>query len=324
MISTMRAFRCVRTNAICTVLALSFLTLSTTLAYCRSIPTNIPTNRLSAADATYLLEKDRSKVWLGAELQTSQMSKTLASLTPVELAKVKDAPVIARGSDLRKEVAFSFDDGPHPAFTPDLIAILSQYHIPATMFVVGTQAQKYPYLVKDEVAAGLTIGDHTYHHFSLTKIPSQYIGAELEGCSDVVKQITGKAPTLFRPPGGDYSPAVARVAGQLGFTTVLWTVDPGDFNKPAAAVILARTLGKVNNGSILLFHDGIPETMEALPLMIDYLEVNGYKIVSIDQMLRERRLEEEQMLNSLKMAKNPDVRLEMPITHVIDEFNSKE
>jgi len=252
------------------------------------------------------------------------MSKTLASLTPVELAKVKDAPVIARGSDLRKEVAFSFDDGPHPAFTPDLIAILSQYHIPATMFVVGTQAQKYPYLVKDEVAAGLTIGDHTYHHFSLTKIPSQYIGAELEGCSDVVKQITGKAPTLFRPPGGDYSPAVARVAGQLGFTTVLWTVDPGDFNKPAAAVILARTLGKVNNGSILLFHDGIPETMEALPLMIDYLEVNGYKIVSIDQMLRERRLEEEQMLNSLKMAKNPDVRLEMPITHVIDEFNSKE
>jgi peptidoglycan/xylan/chitin deacetylase (PgdA/CDA1 family) len=173
--------------------------------------------------------------------------------------------------------------------------------------------------VKEEQKAGLTIGDHTYHHFSLTKIPRQYIGPELQGCGDVIQQITGTRPTLFRPPGGDYSPAVARVAGKLGFTTVLWTVDPGDFDKPAASVIVARTLGKVSNGSIILFHDGIPETMEALPIIVDYLRANGYQIVSINQMLKERQQDEKQYESGLLIAKAKAVH-----APIVDEFDLKE
>jgi peptidoglycan/xylan/chitin deacetylase (PgdA/CDA1 family) len=285
----------------------------------RPIPTNIPRNKLNAADVAYLLQKDKNEIWLNSELETYQLTTKIANLNPQQLAKFPLAPVIVRGDDKRKEVAFSFDDGPHGPFTPNLIAILVRYHIPATMFLVGTQCERFPYLVKEEQKAGLTIGDHTYHHFSLTKIPPQYIGPELQGCGDVIQQITGTRPTLFRPPGGDYSPAVAHVAGKLGFTTVMWTVDPGDFDKPAASVIVARTLGKVSNGSIILFHDGIPETMEALPIIIDYLRTNGYQIVSINQMLKEQKENEQQYQSSLMLAKAKAAH-----PPVIDEFDLKE
>ncbi len=319
----LRTRKCAATYGLFVVFALYFSICSVGQAFSRPIPTNIPRNKLSEADATYLLQKDKNKIWLNSELETYQLTKHLAALNTQQLSKAPFAPVILRGSELRREVAFSFDDGPHAAFTPDLIQILMKYHIPATMFLVGTQAERYPYLVKDEVAAGLTIGNHTYHHFSLTKIPPDYIGPELRGCGDVLKQITGKTPTLFRPPGGDYSPDVSRIAAQLGYTTVLWTVDPGDFNKPAASVILARTLSKVSNGTILLFHDGIPQTMEALPLIIDYLKINGYQIVSIDQMLKERSADQEMYNNSLKMAKFAEDHQQIPAPS-IDQFNSKE
>jgi peptidoglycan/xylan/chitin deacetylase (PgdA/CDA1 family) len=293
-------------------------------AHAMSIPTNIPRNKLSAVDVAYLLHKDTNKTWLNSELETYSVMKELDDLSPIDVAKFPLAPIILRGSDMRKEVAFSFDDGPHPAYTPDLISILVQYHIPATMFVVGTQVERYPYLVKEEEDDGLIIGDHTYHHYSLTKMPKQYIGPELQGCGDVIEQITGKRPTLFRPPGGDYSPDVARVAGRLGFTTVMWTVDPGDFNRPAASVIVARTLGKVSNGSIILLHDGIPETMQALPLIFDYLRINGYKIVSIDQLLRERREDLLQSEIEAKLAKSPNL-LPQPLDDApINQFDIKE
>jgi peptidoglycan/xylan/chitin deacetylase (PgdA/CDA1 family) len=272
-------------------LILAILLLADTQTFCRSIPTNIPRNKLSEADAEYLINKDHNPDWLKSELETYQLTKQIEEMNNLQLTKAGLAPIILRGDETRKELAFSFDDGPHPAFTPSLLAILVQYHIPATMFLVGTQCQRFPYLVKEEQNAGLIIGDHTYHHFSLTRIPKEYIAPEIKGCGDVIYNITGKRPTLFRPPGGDYSPAVARAAGQLGYTTVMWTVDPGDFSKPAAAVILARTLGRIKNGEILLFHDGIPQTMEALPLIIDYLRGHGYKIVSIDQLIQERKME---------------------------------
>jgi peptidoglycan-N-acetylglucosamine deacetylase len=303
-------------------LVVSFLSFGK-FALARPIPTNIPRNKLSAADATYLLMKDKNKIWLNAELETVKITTALARLTPAEQRKAAVAPVIMRGDEFQKEIAFTFDDGPHAAYTPDLIEILQQYHIPATMFLVGTQAERYPYLVREEEAAGLTIGNHTYHHFSLTKIPSTYIGAEIEGCGDVIKGITGKTPNLFRPPGGDYTPLVARMASKLGYTTVLWTVDPGDFSKPSASVILARTLAKVSDGSILLFHDGIPQTMEALPLIIDYLRTKGYRIVSVEQLLRERS--QNEAAYRLRMAKNSHNLSTMPQAwQPVDAFNARE
>jgi peptidoglycan-N-acetylglucosamine deacetylase len=294
-------------------------------AQARAIPTNIPRNKLSVADTLYLLMKDKNAIWLNAELESIKNTRQLDSLTPADRQRAKVAPVIMRGDEMRKEVAFTFDDGPHAAYTPDLIQILLQYRIPATMFLVGTQCERYPWLVREEEAAGFTIGNHTYHHFSLTKIPPIYIGAEIEGCGDVIRGITGKTPTLFRPPGGDYTPTIARMAGKLGYTTVLWTVDPGDFNKPSAAVILARTLAKASNGTIFLFHDGIPQTMEALPLMVDYLRATGYRIVSVEQMLRERAQREAKYQRELILAKAG--KGQMPPQQPwqpVDEFSARE
>jgi peptidoglycan/xylan/chitin deacetylase (PgdA/CDA1 family) len=290
MSSLSQSYRRGRLCSLSIFLALAILLFPSYSASSRPIPTNIPRHKLSAADAEYLLLKDKNVVWLNSELETFQLTSQIQKLTFPEAAKTPLAPVILCGDPKVKEVAFTFDDGPHANYTHSLIQILVHYHIPATMFLVGTQCERFPYLVKEEAAAGLTIGNHTYHHFSLTKIPKQFVAPEIKGCGDVIYQITGKTPTLFRPPGGDYSPVIARAAGQLGYTSVMWTVDPGDFSQPGASVIVARTLGRVKNGEILLFHDGIPQTMEALPLIITYLRTHGYKIVSVNELLAERKL----------------------------------
>ena len=172
----------------------------------------------------------------------------------------------------KPEIALTFDDGPHPDFTPKLLAILARYHVKATFFLVGEKAEQAPQLVKAEFAAGHCLGNHTYHHINLTKIPERLVDAEIDACGDVVKGITGQDMHLFRPPGGDYNRAVAEVVNGMGYTLVLWTDDPGDYASPGATVIEERTLDRVRNGGIILLHDGVQQTVDVLPQLIESLQ----------------------------------------------------
>lgn len=196
---------------------------------------------------------------------------------------------IIHGNVRRKEIALTFDDGPHPAYTPQILAILKKYDVPATFFVVGSQAEKYPDLLRAEVEAGHSIGNHTYHHVSLPKIPQMYVADEIKACGDVIRAVTGTPAHLFRPPGGEYNPKVAEAASALGYTMVLWTDDPGDYASPGTGVILNRTLDKASNGGIILVHDGIAQTIEILPTLIETLQKQGYRFVSVDALLAESR-----------------------------------
>ena len=194
---------------------------------------------------------------------------------------------IIRGDIRKQRIALTFDDGPHPVYTLKLLDILRRTHTPATFFVVGKQVEKHPALVQLEVAEGNEVGNHTYDHVNLNVIPPELIGYELDACDAAIKKATGSSVRFFRPPGGDYNGDVVREASKRGYITTLWTNDPGDFSKPPADVILKRLLDHLENGAIILLHDGIPQTMQILPALIDEAHKRGYQFVTISQLARD-------------------------------------
>ncbi len=194
---------------------------------------------------------------------------------------------IIRGDIRKPRIALTFDDGPHPVYTLQLLDILRRTHTPATFFVVGRQVEKNPALVQLEVAEGHELGNHTYDHVNLTLIPPELIPYELDQCDAAIKKATGASARFFRPPGGDYNGDVIRDAAKRGYITTLWTNDPGDFQKPPADVILRRALEHLENGAIILMHDGIPQTLQILPQFIDQARRRGYQFVTVSQLARD-------------------------------------
>lgn len=192
---------------------------------------------------------------------------------------------LTHGDPRRRWIALTFDDGPHPDFTPRLLRLLAQYRVPATFFVVGTQAEQHPGLIREIVKDGHSLGNHTYHHVNLTRVPVDYQAAELQACGDVLERITGRRTPLFRPPGGDYNRNVLALATTMRYMTVLWTDNTGDFARPAPDIIIDRAMKKRAKGGIILLHDGVESDLRALPRLITALRAEDYEFVTIDTLL---------------------------------------
>ena len=225
--------------------------------------------------------------WLNAKKAVDKSTLELLAQHQAALKRGLKYHILMRGDPFRREIALTFDDGPHPQYTPQIISILASSEVKATFFIVGELAEKYPALVRAEAAAGHEIANHTYDHVNLTKIPSEDAAVEIEACSDVLQSITGKRPTMFRPPGGDYNDEVAMIGESLKYTMALWTDNAGDWDSPGKVAIEDRVLENVSPGGIILMHDGIEQTIKALPIIIRILKREGYRFVTLDQMMRE-------------------------------------
>lgn len=231
------------------------------------------------------VESATDPYWLQAE---KEVYKSLPELLAQDAAEQKQKIALRkliRGNPDRKWIALTFDDGPHPMYTPKLVAILNKYRVKATFFVVGKMAEQYPDLVHLLQQNGHAIGNHTYHHVNLTRLTPEQIAVEIKACGKVIQSITGQAPHLFRPPGGDYNQTVAQIAQSLGYWLILWTDDPGDYARPPKKVLEQRLLSNLSNGGIILLHDGVPQTIELLPQLLEYLRKEGYTVVLVDDML---------------------------------------
>jgi len=194
-------------------------------------------------------------------------------------------PKLIRGNPREKLLALTFDDGPHVNFTEKLLSLLKTNNVKATFFVVGKMVEKNPQLLKDIVANGNVVGNHTFSHVMLTKIPLAEVRAEYKACNDIVEDITGQKMRFCRPPGGDYDRHVIKAATEQGLTTVLWTDDPGDYASPGTHVIERKTLDRLSNGGIILLHDGIQQTLDVLPQIIAYARDHNYRFVTVDELL---------------------------------------
>jgi peptidoglycan/xylan/chitin deacetylase (PgdA/CDA1 family) len=242
-----------------------------------------PGGAASAGKSTATLAPT-DKYWEQAREGVYRSTAEVLKQHEAELAQGVAGHTLARGDKSKKELALTFDDGPHPDYTPGLLKVLKDHGVKATFFVVGEMAEKYPDLIKAEVADGHLVGNHTYHHVNLTKIPETNVATEIAACDDVLKGITGESAHFFRPPGGDWNKPVVEAAEALGYTMVLWTDDPGDYASPGGYKIEVRTLDTATNGGIILLHDGVQETIDVLPQIIDTLKGKGFEFVTVGQM----------------------------------------
>lgn len=196
---------------------------------------------------------------------------------------IKSARLV-RGSTSVPEIALTFDDGPHFGLTEKLLDILRTERVHATFFVVGKEVDLHPELAREELADGHELANHTYSHLRLPSLTPDQVEAEMRGGALAVTRAVGAPTRLFRPPGGEYDEVTLNVLKRLGYVMVLWTEDPGDWARPSAAVLERRVLDNVENGSIILLHDGIPETMQMLPDLIHKLKARGYRFVTASEM----------------------------------------
>lgn len=194
------------------------------------------------------------------------------------------------GNPSLPEIALTFDDGPNPPYTGQILALLQQYHVKATFFVIGSQAAAYPSLVELEYQQGNVVGNHTWTHPNLTVLSPAAIRNELQSTSSEIEAITGKLPVVFRPPGGNFNNTVQSIAASLGLSTILWNVDPRDWSRPGTGVIIQRVLSAVHNGSIILMHDGggdRSQTVAAFSTILPTLEQRGFQFVTVPRMIQD-------------------------------------
>jgi peptidoglycan/xylan/chitin deacetylase (PgdA/CDA1 family) len=160
------------------------------------------------------------------------------------------------------ELALTFDDGPNPAWTPRLLEILARRQVRATFFIVGSRAENEPDLVRQIVAAGHLIGNHSWSHRNLALAPARRIKEELLHASRTLEQIAGSPVRCFRPPFGARRPAVLRIARDLGLHPVLWNAMTSDWKNPSAEAIARQLAAKIDRlegrglAANIVLHDG--------------------------------------------------------------------
>ena len=201
-----------------------------------------------------------------------------------------------QGAAGEHQVAITFDDGPDPRWTPKILDILKAANVKAAFFLIGRNAERYPGLVRQIVEEGHEIGNHTYYHPNLAACGAEHIRLELNATQLLIETITGRATTLFRPPyAADSNPSQLseliplQIAEDLNYLVVMESIDPQDWAKPGADIILQRIKQQRHDGSIILLHDGggndRSQTVAALPKILDWLHTRGDTVVPLSTLL---------------------------------------
>ena len=157
----------------------------------------------------------------------------------------------------KARVALTFDDGPHPKYTPMILDILKEFEVPATFFAVGVNAESYPALICRVREEGHELGNHTCNHYHVPKLSREELAEDIGACSDALERVTGRKPCFFRPPEGVCNEYVKEICEKEGMTIVLWSIDTRDWAHTPVQEICQNVRTNVKNGSIILMHDFI-------------------------------------------------------------------
>ena len=192
----------------------------------------------------------------------------------------------SRGSTTQPYIAMTFDDGPHPANTPRLLDMLRQRNIKATFYVIGQNVKMYPEITRRIVAEGNEIGNHTYTHRKLTILSDSEVRGEMSKTREAIVSATGVKPRTMRPPYGALLQRQREmIMNEYGYPTIMWSVDPQDWQRPGVSVVRDRILSNTRNGAIVLAHDLHAPTVDAMPSTLDGLLGKGFKFVTVSQLL---------------------------------------
>jgi peptidoglycan/xylan/chitin deacetylase (PgdA/CDA1 family) len=183
-----------------------------------------------------------------------------------------------------KTVALTIDDGPTPAYTPEILQVLAQYGVTATFSMVGQNVASYPAIAREVAAAGHAIANHTWSHANLAVLSTAGVRDEITRASDIIHTATGQRPTVFRAPYGAWSPRLLEYCSAQGLTPLDWSVDPRDWARPGVSAIVHNILATTRTGSIILEHDGggdRSQTVAALKIVLPHLLDEGFRFHQI-------------------------------------------
>ncbi|MFJ5612278.1 polysaccharide deacetylase family protein [Streptomyces sp. NPDC093221] len=198
-----------------------------------------------------------------------------------------DAALPAGAVDCRKAkcIALTFDAGPSE-HTPALLKVLDEKKVRVTFFLLGhNHVDKYPDLVAQMGRNGNVLGNHTWTHRRLTDLKPAEIRTELDRLNTAVEKLTGKRPTLMRPPQGRTNKEVAKISKELGLSLVLWNDTASDYATTDSALIHKRILKDAHQDGIILLHDLYKGTVPAVPGIIDSLRAEGYTLVTVPELM---------------------------------------
>jgi peptidoglycan/xylan/chitin deacetylase (PgdA/CDA1 family) len=183
-------------------------------------------------------------------------------------------------------IAMTFDDGPSATNTPKLLEIAAERHIKLTFFVLGECVEQNLDVLRQEVAEGHEIGNHSWSHPNLAKLSDANVRSQLQRTEDLIEKTAGIKPKLMRPPYGELTKRQRILVNhEFGYKVILWDVDPLDWKRPGADIVAQRIIAGTRAGSIILSHDIHPPTIAAMPQVFDALLAKGFKFVTVSELL---------------------------------------
>lgn len=191
-----------------------------------------------------------------------------------------------------KLIAFTFDDGPHPVYTPQLLDIFREGKGKATFFMLGQEIERYRSIAEEVHLEGHEIGNHTYSHPALSSLTRQEAAAELHKTDQIIRSITEQKVKCFRPPYLEVNDTILDLAAEAGYDTIgALNLEARDWDQPGVEHIIDKSRIHLTNGSILIFHDGYgdrSQTVEAVQVLVRELTAEGYRLVTISELLAAR------------------------------------
>ena len=181
-----------------------------------------------------------------------------------------------------KKIALTFDDGPHPVYTEQMLEVLEEAQVPATFFILGQNIEGHEELVKDIAEKGHLIGNHTFHHVQITGLPAEQAYEEIEETSQLIEELTGKSTEYVRPPFGTWNEGLE---SNLDLIPVMWTIDTLDWTTQNVDSIVNHVVKNAGENDIILMHDSYKSTVQATERIIRLLKADGFEFVTVDEVL---------------------------------------
>lgn len=220
--------------------------------------------------------------FLGRKHAVKPVIAISAQKTKIDGEILVEKVIISHDDKEQQRIALTFDDGPHPYYTEQLLDGLKERGVHVTFFVTGEHAELHPDIIKRMHDEGHLVGNHTYSHIQLTKNNREKFKEELVKTSEVIQEITGDEVIYVRPPYGTWD---KKFEEELNMIPVLWTLDTLDWCSKSASGIVNKIITKVDDNDIILMHDYYDTSVTAALQAIDRLLEKGYEFVTVDEIL---------------------------------------
>ena len=220
------------------------------------------------------------------KLSLSLINPLLSSDFQIAMEKMKPTKPVSPGDPNAKRIALTFDDGPHPKVTEQILNTLDKYHAKATFFMLGSRVKHYPDIAKDVLDRGHEIGNHTWNHPVLTKMPMEQVLKEYTSTANEIELAIGQGATVFRPP---YGATNDDINSKIPIPVVLWSIHTLDWKHRNSQLLLTYIKNNLHNNAVVLMHDIHQSTADGLDAVLAYLQGEGYEFVTVSEILPYRQ-----------------------------------